>query len=137
MTKSNGIHERKVISLPSAKITELEDDIVLVQYTDFGEEIDVKEAKAHSAAIEQLRNGRPCHLIINFLDSDVNISNQARDYFAHNKRHSKLRLSQAIVINGLAQKIVGNFYKNFHRPDCPVELFTTQADAIKWIRSLP
>ena len=70
------------------------------------------------------------------LEDMVNISNEARDYFAHNKAHSKLRLSQAIVIDGLAQKIVGNFYKNFHRPACPVELFSNEEDAIKWIRSL-
>ncbi len=136
MVNTNGLHKRKVIDLPSATISELDDDIVRVLYKDHGEEIDLEEAMAHTAAIEAIRHGRPCHLIINFLESTVNISNQARDYFAHNKNHSKLRLSQAIVIDGLAQKIVGNFYKNFHRPDCPVELFTSEADAIKWIATL-
>lgn len=136
MSKNNGIHERKVIELPSAKISELDDHIVRISYKELSDEIDLKEAKAHTAAIEKIRKGRPCHLLINFLQSTVNISNQARNYFAHNKAHSKLRLSQAIVIDGLAQKIVGNFYKNFHRPDCPVELFTNEEDAIKWIRSI-
>lgn len=136
MAKNNGIHESKIIDLPSATISELDDNIVRILYKDHGDEIDLKEAKAHTAAVDQIRHGLPCHLIINFLECTVNISNQARNYFAHDKNHSKLRLSQAIVIDGLAQKIVGNFYKNFHRPDCPVELFTNEADAMEWIRSL-
>lgn len=136
MPKNKTIHELKFIDLPSAIISEMDDAIVRIFYKEHVDEIDLKEAKAHTAAIEQIRNGRPCHLLINFLQSTANISNQARNYFAHNKAHSKLRLSQAIVIDGLAQKIVGNFYKNFHRPDCPVELFSNEEDAIKWIHSI-
>lgn len=136
MTNNNGINERKVIDLPSAVISELDDNIVRIRYKESGEEIELKQAKQHTVAIAKLQNGRPCHLIINFLNSQIIISNEARNYFAHNKRHAELRLSQAIVIDGLAQKIVGNFYKNFHRPDCPVELFSNEEDAIKWIHSL-
>lgn len=132
----SGIKELGMIELPSATLIEVEHDIVMVHYKDVDEEIDVEEAKKHTEAIYELRAGKPCHLIINFLEVEVPFTNAARDYFAHNERHSAIRISQAIVIDGLAQKIVANFYKTFNKPNCPVELFQNEADALKWSISL-
>ncbi len=132
----SAFNELGLIELPSANIVELDQDIVIIYYKEVEEEIDIEEARKHTEAIYELRDGKPCSLIINFLEVQVLFTNAAREYFAHNERHSAIRLSQAIVIDGLAQKLVANFYKTFNKPNCPVELFSNEADALKWSLSI-
>lgn len=134
--KDIGLKELKSTELPTARFVELERDIVLIIYKDHSEEVDLENAKTHTDTIYKLRNGKPCHIILCFLEGQVVFSNAARDYFAQNERHSAIRLSQAIIIEGLAQKIVANFYKTFHKPSGPVELFSNLPEAIKWTLSL-
>lgn len=134
--KNIGLKELNSVELDSAMFVEMECDIVKVIYKDTGEEIDLAQARKHTETILKLRNGRPCHIILCFLKSQVVFSNAARDYFAKDSSHSAIRLSQAIIIEGLAQKIVANFYKTFHKPDCPVELFSDLPAAINWTLSL-
>lgn len=130
------LKELNSVELPSARFVELERDIVKIIYKDSGEEIDLEQAKSHTETLFELRNGKPCHIILCFLEAEVVFSNAARDYFARDSQHSSIRLSQAIIIEGLAQKIVANFYKSFHKPDCPVELFSNLRDAVNWTLSL-
>ena len=136
MSGENEIHECDVIDLPSARISIINDDILRIWYKSQKEDLTLEQARRHTNAMKELQNGQPFYVMISFLGANVNISNEARDYFAHNSRHAQLRLCQAIVVEGLAQKIVANFYKNFHRPDCPVKVFTTEADALQWINRL-
>ena len=134
--KDISLKELKSVELPSAKFSELENDIVLIVYKDSPDEIDLVDAKQHTETIYEMRDGRPCHIILCFLKAQVVFSNAAREYFARNPKHSAIRLSQAFIIEGLAQKIVANFYKTFHKPDCPVELFADLPSALKWTLSL-
>lgn len=136
MTDAKRTYESEVIDLPSARISILGDDILRIAYKDQSTEFTLEQAKMHTEAMDKLQNGEPYYLLVNFLDADVNISNEARDYFAHDQIHARLRLCQAIVIGGLAQKLVAHFYKNFHRPDCPIGIFNNEADAIKWISDM-
>ena len=134
--KQPHLMELRTVELPTATIVEMDRDIVKVYYKDIGEEIDLETAKDHTEAICKMRGNRPCHIILNFLDVNVVFSNQARDHFASDPSYSAVRLSQAMIIEGLAQKIVANFYRSFHKPNCPVEFFSNEKDAVEWTRSL-
>lgn len=128
--------ELRSVELPTAKLVEMECDIVKIFYTNFDDEIDLETAKDHTSTICELRNNKPCHIILSFLGVNVVFSNEARDHFATDSNYSAIRLSQAIIIEGLAQKIVANFYKSFHKPSCPVEFFSNEKDAVEWTLSL-
>lgn len=128
--------ELRKVELPTATLVEMERDIIKIYYKDIDEEMDLEAALGHTTAICELRNNKPCHIILNFLNVNVVFSNQARDHFATDPTYSAIRLSQAMVIEGLAQKIVANFYKSFHKPNCPVEFFSTEEDALEWTLSL-
>ena len=128
--------ELRTLELPTATIVEMERDIVKILYKDLDDEMDIEAAKEHTNAICDLRNNKPCHIILNFLNVNVVFSNQARDHFASDPKYSAIRLSQAMVIEGLAQKIVANFYRSFHKPNCPVEFFSNENDAVEWTLSL-
>lgn len=42
--------------------------------------------------------------------------------------------ADAFVINALPQKIVGNFYLKFVKPQVPTKLFTSEAKAVEWLK---
>lgn len=134
--KQTNLIELRTVEMPAATFVEMERDIIKIYYKDSGDEIDLDTAKEHTKAICKLRNSKPCHIILNFLGVDVIFSNQARDHFAADPTYSAIRLSQAMVIEGLAQKIVANFYKSFHKPSCPIEFFSNEKDAVEWTLSL-
>jgi|SRR5690554_544177 len=123
------------VEMPTATFVEMEHDIIMIHYKNFDEEIDLKKAQEHTKLICDLRNNKPCYIILNFLNVNVVFSNQARDHFATDPSYSQIRLSQAMIIEGLAQKIVANFYRSFHKPNCPVEFFSNEKDAIIWTLS--
>jgi len=122
--------------LPTAHFRKMEYNIIWIRYKIRKDEFTVEDAMAHSDAVSTLNGGKPAHLIIDFRESEISFSTEAREYFAKNPDHSKLRKSQALILKGLAQKIVANFYLKFHRPNCPVQYFTDAGSAFKWILNL-
>ncbi len=128
--------ELNSISLEGAKFVEFSHDIVKIRYDEREDEISLDDARRHTDAMYRLRNSKPCHVIFNTQNMILTISPEAREYFAKDPRHSAIRLSQAIIIDNLAQRITGNFYKNIHKPSCPVKLFVSEMEAIKWTLSL-
>lgn len=131
-----GLVELQKVELEIATLVEMDRDIVKIYYKEVANEIDLKMAKSQTNAICKMRNQKPCYIILNFLGVDVVFSNSARDHFASDPSYAAIRLSQAIVIDNLAQKIVANFYKSFHKPSCPVEIFPNEKEAIIWTLSL-
>jgi hypothetical protein len=50
------------------------------------------------------------------------------------KEGSIYKLADAFVITSLAQKLVGNFYMNFHKPYVPTHFFNNEQEAVKWLK---
>ncbi len=136
MVSVQNIKELSRLELSSASFIELERDIVCVYYKASNDELGLKTAEAHTGALYDLRGGKACHLILVFRDKLVAFSNEARDHFAKNTQHSAIRLSQALVLEGLANMIVANFYIKFNRPNCPVKVFSKIEPALAWSLSL-
>ncbi|TND07770.1 MAG: hypothetical protein FD123_2921 [Bacteroidetes bacterium] len=44
-------------------------------------------------------------------------------------------LADAVLINSMAQRIIGNFYLQVNKPSKPTRLFTSREDAIKWLKT--
>ncbi len=135
-TITTQLAEIDAIELPTAHFIKMERNIIWVRYKVWPEEFTVDHALAHTKALSVFNGGKPAHMVIDFRDSEVRFSSEAREYFAKNPEHSKLRKSQALIVKGLAQKIVANFYLKFHQPNCPVQYFTDSESALKWILKL-
>lgn len=43
-------------------------------------------------------------------------------------------LAQAILVNSIANKLVGNFIIQFHKPAAKTRLFSDEASALKWLK---
>ena len=131
-----GINVDECIDLPFAQLMKLNDNIVWIRYKDFDEEVGIVEAQMSSEALERLTGTKQVHLIIDFRETHIAFTNEARDFFAQSESHSKKRKSQALIIGGLAHKLVANFYMNFNRPNCPVAIFDDPQKALDWTRQL-
>ena len=46
----------------------------------------------------------------------------------------KYKTADAFVISSVSQKLIANFYMNFHKPFAPTRFFNNVDDAIKWVK---
>ena len=92
------------------------------------EEEDVREInKAKSCLIKH-----NYYRVLHVCGVNSNMSREARDIWA-NEDSSKNRLAKAIIINSLAQKMLGNFFIHFNKPQGPIKLFQTESEALAWL----
>lgn len=109
-------------------------NILYVKYKSGDEELDINFAKNQVRSVQQICRGKPHHIILDFTQTAINFSPEAREYFAENESHNILRLSQAIIIKSLAHKLVANFYMRFNKPKSPTVIVNSKEQAINWIK---
>ena len=130
MNKSKYIQE---IDLTHTVLRMRDDGIVQVNFND-KLEIDTNEARDILNAQKELSKGKKV-LVLNVAGKQTTATSAARD-FAASDEATKYTLAEAYVVNNLAQKLVGNFYVNFHKPKAPTKIFTNETDAVNWLKSL-
>ncbi len=130
MRSSSNIIEKK-IELSKVSITLLEDSIVR-NYFKFGELIepnDVREIRNHNL---DLVNYQPYAVLIES-DDLTSFTKEARD-LAGSKELDCRAAAKAIVIKGLAQRIIADFFIKFSNPIMPTKIFDCGFEAIAWLR---
>jgi hypothetical protein len=63
------------------------------------------------------------------------VTKEGRDFMA-TEENLKYTLAEAIVIQSLAQRILGNFYLKFNKPKVPTRIFTDKAKAEIWLKAV-
>lgn len=66
------------------------------------------------------------------MEGNVSISSEGRAVGA-TEESTKNLIAQAIVVTGLATRLLGNFFIRFNKPASPTELFSTREQAIEWL----
>lgn len=95
-----------------------------------GIELEKKDAKEMIAEAIELANGSEYAILFDATKSGT-ISFEAREEFAKSKK----RKAVAIVTNSLANKLIGNFFINFHKPKSSSRIFSSEEEATKWLRA--
>lgn len=67
---------------------------------------------------------------------EYTIADHAARVLSTSKEGSYYKLADAFVINSLPQKLVANFYMNFHKPFVPTRFFNSKSEALAWLRNL-
>lgn len=83
-----------------------------------------------------LVEGKPFVTLVDVRNVRSNMSHDAREHFATNKKITDIRKAQSIVVNNLHTKILANFYMKFHKPANPVKIFSDYNKAEKWVRKI-
>lgn len=122
----------KKIDLGHSVVYLRDDGIIQVNFGALTE-LDVKEAKQIVAATGKLTKGKKA-LILNVAGKLTTATKDARDYAA-TEEGSIYTIADAYVIRSLAQKLIANFYINFHKPLVPTRVFTTESEAVDWLNT--
>lgn len=85
------------------------------------------------ALIREMVNGKPFYLII-VTENTATYEKEAREYIDPDLE--PLKKAEAIVVNSLANRILGTFYARTRRKSHPIRLFPTEWEAREWIDSL-
>lgn len=129
----NSIKFTKEIDLIHSVLRMREDGILQINFGD-KTDLDVVETKEILVATKKITEGRKV-LTLNIAGSQTSATSAARD-FAASEEAIAFTLAEAYVVKNLAQKIIGNFYINFHKPLAKTKIFTNEADAVKWLKGL-
>ena len=95
-----------------------------------GIELELADAKEMIASAIELSKGNEYAILFN-ANKSGSISFEAREEFARSKK----RKAVAIVTRSLANKLVGNFFINFHKPHSSSRIFTEEESAVDWLRA--
>ena len=118
------------VNLGFANVTMREDGIVNTNIL-LNDSTTLEQAKELLAAYIKVTNGvNTPHL---FTVTKLTImETEVMDFIANSaNKHGK---ADAFVIHSLAQKILGNFFLKFKTPSIPTKLFSSEENAIEWLK---
>ncbi len=86
-------------------------------------------------ASHQLKGELRVNIITNITQLKLsNISKEVMEYMKNNE-YTKYQKKVAIIIEGTAQKIIGNIYLSVIKPHIDTKFFTSEIDAKNWTNS--
>ncbi len=109
-----------------------DDNVLRIDYRGGGD-LDIHYIKSHTEAILKVCNGIPRPFLIDLRDVFGSISYEGQNYLASYPELTKVRIAQAIVIDNLANRLLGNFYFSVLRPKGPRKIFNSVDKAKEWL----
>ncbi len=102
-------------------ITEMVDDVV----------VDISEVKEnYDIVMDIIKQNRFISLVITAPHNSI--TKEARE-LSNTEENYRYCIAQAIVVNSLATRLLGNFFVKFAKVHCPHRLFQKREDAIEWL----
>jgi hypothetical protein len=123
--------ENEVVVTRSAKIWLGEDGIVR-SIEPRAEAVTLAYTKEIFSAILKVSKGkkRPFLADIRKIKS---VDRESREYFA-SEEVSNAVSAIALLVSSPVSKVIGNFYMRLNNPVCPTKLFTSESEAIEWLK---
>lgn len=97
-------------------------------------EIDRADAEEGIRAVASLCNGKLRPALVDLSDLK-SMTREARLYFA-GPETAAVESAAALVIRSPLTKAIGNFFMGLNKPLIPTRLFTSETDALAWLRTL-
>jgi hypothetical protein len=94
--------------------------------------VDLAEVDENYAAVMKLAAGRRYAVLVD-ASHPCTITKEAMEY-TNRPESYKFLIAQAIVVNSLANRLVGNFIIKFHKPASPTKLFSNKESAYIWLK---
>ncbi len=90
------------------------------------------DAKENTEASEKLSKGEK-HPVFIDLRKCKSITSEARAHYAR-KEAAEEANAIALFIGSPVSKVIGNFFLGLNKPLCPTRLFTSEAEALGWLK---
>lgn len=95
-------------------------------------EIDIDESKLMQQKSLAITEGKKFVALID-ARAQIVVSKESREW-GSTAEAQKNMLAQAIIVNSMANRIVGNFIIKFHKPIAKTRLFSDEETALVWLR---
>ncbi|MDD2920127.1 hypothetical protein [Rhodoferax sp.] len=114
-----------------AKLWLGDDGIVRIIHV-HGAQVTLEDAKETMAAYLKLYKGKRRPL---FIDTKTmkSMSRETRQYYA-GEEAAKVASVAAIIVGTPVSRVLGNFYIGISNPHLPSRLFTSEDDALEWLK---
>lgn len=83
---------------------------------------------------EKVTQGKKCLFVIDLRTSYASIPVNFLQQMSLDPRAGKWKKAEAILIDSLSLRLMANFYKKLDSNPIPIEVFTMEENAIKWLR---
>ncbi len=95
-------------------------------------DVTLEEARKVVAKMKEMNGGlaRPTLVDIRSIRS---ISREARAFFA-GVENAEVQKAAALIVSSSISRIVGNFFIGLNKPIVPTKLFTSEVDALNWLK---
>jgi hypothetical protein len=119
------------IQLKKIRIQQIEEGIV-ENYFLSGESIEVDDFLELKKANIELMNNKPYTVLVT-AEELTSFTREAREFVA-SREYVGITIAKALLISGLGQRIIGNFYMKVNKPYIKTRLFSDRTKAIDWLR---
>jgi hypothetical protein len=108
-----------------------EDGIVRIIHVS-GAEVTLEDARETMAAYLKINGGKRLPL---FVDTKTmkSMSRETRKYYA-GEEAAKVASAAAIIVGTPASRVLGNFYLGLSNPHLPSRLFSSEEEALEWLK---
>jgi len=125
------IAQNTQISTKCATFSLIDDCIVFIKLHE-DVEIDLEESKIMLETSKKLIHDNKYLTLID-ARTKVTVTKESREWGATEEAQKNL-VAQAFVVNSVANKLVGNFIIQFHKPKARTRLFSDLESALKWLK---
>ncbi len=95
--------------------------------------IEIAEIKEVHKTNLELSGGKPFCVLLDTSNGYFSVSPAGNKLLA-SPEYAMKRIATAIIVKNLATRLMGNFFILFNKPPSPTSLFTTEEDAMIWLR---
>jgi hypothetical protein len=123
--------ESEAITTKISKVWLGEDGIARIIHVP-GAEVTLEDAQETMAAYRKLNEGKRRPL---FVDTKTmkSLAREARHYYA-SEEAARVASAVAIIVGTPVSRVLGNFYLGLSNPHLPSRLFSSEEEALTWLR---
>lgn len=120
-----------VIETKNARIW-LGDDGIVRNVQKPGAEETLDTAKEGIAAIHKVSKGKKRPLLVD-LKAQKSMSREAREFYSDDTRDNEAN-AVVLLVDSPVSRIIGSVFLGINKPKLPIKLFTSEGDAIAWLK---
>lgn len=95
----------------------------------------LETAREELAGFQKLAEGRKMPLMVDIREV-LAIAREARVCFT-GPEGEKTATAVALLTGSALTRVLGNFFMGLNKPSFPVRIFTSEAEALEWLRGFP
>ena len=95
--------------------------------------VELHDAQEYVGIIEELCQGSKKCIILDTRETFASATAEARRFIGADPKATQFRKANALILDSLSVRLIGNFYMKLETPNHPVKIFTDETKALAWL----